>query len=248
MNANGTPAAGMGRAAGLRPRFLARATGASYLLTMAAGAIAQGLISARLVVTGDAAATAANVLAHPLLLQTGFAIYLIEMVCQVAMIALFYLLLRPAGRSVSLLAACVGLTGAVVKTFTRLFFIAPLFVLGGAPYMNVFDTKQLQALALLFFKINDHGAAIALVFFGFYAILRGYLVLRSTFLPRFLGVLSMLAGAGLLCFLYQPLGYRAFPYIAGIGLLGAAAWIFWLLAFGVNERRWREQAAAGGAT
>jgi len=121
-----------------------------------------------------------------------------------------------------------------------------LFVLGGAHYLAVFSPEQLQALALLFLKVNDHGAAIALVFFGFYALLTGYLILRSTFLPRFLGVLSVLGGLGWLTFLNQPLGYRLFPYIAVLGILGAVALILWLLVFGVNEQRWKEQASAAG--
>jgi len=131
------------------------------------------------VVNGDAAATATNILMHKSLFQLGFADYLIEMACQIAMTALFYDLLKPAGRSVSLLAAFLGFAGCVIKTFSRLFFIAPLFILGGGHYLRVFSAEQLQALALLFLKVNDHGAAIALVFFGFYALLTGYLIVRS---------------------------------------------------------------------
>jgi hypothetical protein len=224
--------------------LMAKIAGALYLLTMLTGIFAEGFVSGRLVVSGDAAATAANILAHKGLFQLGFAVYLIEMACQTAMTALFYRLLKPAGRSVSLVAAYLGLTGCVIKTLSRLFFITPLFILGGAHYLSVFSTQQLQALALLFLKVNDHGAGIALVFFGFYAILTGYLMIRSTFLPRILGVLSVLGGLGWLSFLYPPLGYRLFPYIAAFGLLGALSLIVWLLVKGVNEQRWKEQAEA----
>jgi hypothetical protein len=79
---------------------------------------------------------------------------------------------------------------------------------------------------------RSHGAA-ALVFFGFYALLKGYLIARSTFLPRALGVLGMLAGD---------------PSIVAIGLLVAAAQILWLLVFGVNEQRWKEQASRAAAS
>jgi len=228
------------------PRFEARITGAFYLLTILTGIFAQGFVSGSLVVDGDAAATATNILMHKSLFQLGFAVYLIEMACQIAMTALFYDLLKPAGRSVSLLAASLGFAGCVIKTFSRLFFIAPLFILGGAHYLSVFSAEQLQALAFLFLKVNDHGAAIALVFFGFYALLTGYLIVRSTFLPRILGVLSIFGGLGWMSFLYQPLGYRLFPYLAALGVLGAALLILWLLVFGVNEQRWREQASAAG--
>ncbi len=226
------------------PRLKARITGVFYLLTILTGIFAQGFVSNRLVVFDDAAATATNILTHTSLFQLGFTVYLIEMACDIAMTILFYELLKPAGRSVSLLAASLGLSGCIIKTFSRVFFIAPLFVLGGKPYLSVFNPKQLQALALLFLRVNDQGAAIALAFFGFYATLIGYLILKSTFLPRILGVLSVVAGLGWLSFLSPTLGYRLFPYLAAFGLLGAAALILWLLVFGVNEQRWREQASA----
>jgi Domain of unknown function (DUF4386) len=225
-------------------RTQARITGVFYLLTIITGIFAQGYVSGTLIVDGDAAATAANIVAHQSLFQAGFAVYLIEMACQVVMTALFYHLLKPAGRSLSLVAAFLGLTGCMIKTFSRVFFIAPLLVLGDAHYLSVFSVEQLRALALLFLKVNDRGAAMALVFFGLYALVTGYLILRSAFLPRILGVVSIVAGVGWLSFLYVPLGYRVFPFVAGFGLLGALALIVWLLVFGVNEQRWREQAGA----
>jgi hypothetical protein len=226
-------------------RLKARITGALYLLTILTGIFSAGYVSGKLVVNGDAAATAANILAHRGLLQLGFAVYLIEMACQVAITALFYDLLKPAGRSVSLVAAFLGLTGSIIKTFSRVFFVAPLFILGGAHYLSVFSVEQLQALALLFLKVNDRGAGIALVFFGLYAILTGYLIIKSTFLPRILGVLSVVGGLGWLTFLYPPLGGRLFVFLAIFAILGAGSLIVWLLVFGVNEQRWKEQAGSG---
>ena len=228
------------------PRLMARIAGSLYLLTILTGIFSAGYVNGTLVVEGDASATAANILAHKGLFQLGFAVYLIEMACQIALTALLYDLLKPAGRSVSLVAAFLGLTGSIIKTLSRLFFIAPLFILGGAHYLSVFSAEQLQALALLFLTVNDHGAAIALVFFGFYAFLTGCLIIKSTFLPRILGVLSVFGGLGWLTFLYPPLGGRLFPFLALFAILGAASLIFWLLVFGVNEQRWREQASAAG--
>src|SRR5579859_3308926 len=161
----------MERIAKESPRLKARITGVFYLLTILTGIFAQGFVSGTLVVDGDAAATATNILTHRGLFELGFTFYLIEMSCQIAMTALFYDLLEPAGRSVSLVAAFLGLAGCVIKTMSRLFFIAPLFILGGAHDLSVFSAAQLQALALLFLKVNDRGAGIALAFFGFYAIL-----------------------------------------------------------------------------
>ena len=229
-------------------RFKARVAGALYLFTIVTGIFSAGYVSGTLFVSGDAAATAANILAHRGLFQLGFAVYLIEMACQVAITALFYDLLKPAGKSVSLVAAFLGLTGSIIKTFSRVFFIAPLFILGGAHYLSVFSAEQLNSLALLFLKVNDKGAGMALVFFGFYAILTGYLIIKSTFLPRILGVLSVVGGFGWLTFLYPPLGSRLFPFLAIFAILGAASLIFWLLVFGVNEQRWKEQAGAAAAS
>lgn len=232
----------MGRVADASPRLKARVAGVLHGLTILTGVFAQMFVSGALVVDGDAAATAANILTHQSWFQLGFAVYLVEMACQITATALFYDLLKPAGRSVSLVAAFLGLAGCVIKTLGRLFYLAPLFILGGANYLSVFGSDQLQALSLLFLKVNDHGAGIGMVFFGFYALLKGYLIVRSTFLPRILGVLSMFAGLGLLTFLSPTLGPRLFPYVSALGLLGAVPQILWLIVFGVDEQRWKEQA------
>ena len=226
----------------MSPRTKARLAGTFYLVTILTGIFAQGFISARLIVPGDASATANNILSHDGLFRFGFAVYMIEMVCQIVMTVLIYDLLKPVNRSVSLLAAVVGLIGCGIKTFSRLFYFAPLLVLGGTHYLSVFSGEQLNAVALLFLRVNDIGAGIALVFFGLYAILKGYLVIRSTFLPRVLGWLAVLGGIGWLAFLSPPFGERMFSVIAVVGIIGSLANIGWLLVVGVNEQRWREQA------
>src|SRR5215472_4354041 len=192
------------------PRLTARIAGVLYLLTILTGIFAEGFVSERLVVSGDAAATATNILSHRSLFEWSFTVYMIEMSCQTMTTALFYFLLRPVSRSIALVAAFLSLSGCIIKTFSRVFYIAPLFVLGGARYLEVFNPQQLQALALLLLKVNNRGAAMALAFFGFEALFNGYLIFRSAFLPRILGVLSMVAGLGWLTFLYPPLGYSVF--------------------------------------
>jgi Domain of unknown function (DUF4386) len=228
------------------PRRIARIAGVFYLLNILTGIFAQGFVSERLVVFSDAATTATNILAHQSLFRLGFTVYMIEMACQIVFIALFYDLLKPVSRSVSLAAAFLGLAGCTIKTFSRVFYLAPLFILGGTRNLSVFNRLQLQTLALFSLKVNDQGAAMALAFFGFYALLTGYLIFRSTFLPRILGLWSAIAGAGWLTFLCPPLGYRLFLYLAAFGLLGAIALIVWLLVFGVNEERWKELASTAG--
>jgi hypothetical protein len=227
-----------------RIKTIARLAGLLTLLTILGGVFAEGYVSDRLIDFRDAAATAANFRTHAGTLQLGYAVYMVEMACQLAATALFYLLLKPVNRGVNLVAAFLGLAGCVIKAVSRVFFVVPLVVLGGgAPYLGVFSAAQLQALSLLLLGINDRGAGMALIFMGFSTVLTGWLMWRSTFLPRFLGVLGIVSGAGWLTFLYPPLAYRVFLFAAGLGLLASAVLIFWLLVFGVDEAKWEEQAA-----
>ena len=178
------------------PRLKARITGWLYALTIITGIFAQGFVAGRLIVSGDAAATANNILTERSFFQLGFAVYLIEMVCNVVITSLFFELLEPVSRSVSLAAAFLGLAGCAIKTCSRLFYITPLLLLDRADYLKIFTPEQVQSLALLFLRVNDQGAGIALAFFGFYALLKGYLIFRSAFIPRVLGVLSAFSGLG----------------------------------------------------
>ena len=143
---------------------------------------------------GDAAATAHNILAHEPLYRLGFAAELISAVCYITVTLLLYDMFRPVNRSVSLLAAFFSLTGCTIQAFSTLFHLAPLVILGGEQYLSAFRTEQLQALALMFLNLRAQTSSIYMVFFGWYCLLIGYLIFRSTFLPRILGVFMAIAG------------------------------------------------------
>ena len=228
--------------ADISPAAKARIAGGLYLLTIVAGGLAETFGAGQVAWT-DATVTASNILAHESLFRLGFALYVIEMACNVAMTAVMYDLLKPVSKNMSLLAAFFSLVATIIKTTSRLFYIAPLMVLSAPAYLDTFSAGQLRALALLCLKVNALGAGISMVFFGLYALFTGYLVMRSTFLPRILGVLGAIGGFCWLAFLSPPFGLAMYGYIVPVVLVGAAAKIVWLLVFGVNEARWREQAA-----
>jgi len=233
----------MKRAAEASPRPRARITGVVYLLYFLTAVFGEFFLRG-LVVDGDATATANNVLAHQPLFRLGIATGLIATACYIAVTALFYDLFKPVNRSLSLLAAFFSLVGCAILAFGSLFQLAPLVVLGGGQYLSVFKVEQLRALALMFFELNTQAGNICVVFFGVYCLLIGYLIFRSAFLPRILGMLMALAGLGWLTFLSAPLASRLSPYNLVLGFLAELSLCLWLLVRGVNVQRWKEQSRA----
>lgn len=229
----------------MSPKTVARAAAVSSLLTLFGGVIAQGLIADRLVSARDAVTTATNIIAQRQLYLLGFTVFLVEMAANIATTALFYVLLRPVDRTTALLSLVFGLVGCTMKTLARTFYYAPLLILGGADYLSVFGPGQLQALALLSIKINNVMAGIALVFLGLCTLFQGYLIIKSMFLPRFLGVIAVISGLGWLTYAYPPLGSALFYYLIVLAMLGLLLTAGWLLVRGVDEQRWREQSATG---
>ena len=227
------------------PCLKARIAGVFYLLEMLTAGFALFVLR-RLGVSGDAAATATNILAHQSLFQLGFAANLLGFACYIAVTGLFYDLFKPVNRSLSLLAAFFSLVGCTVGAVSCLFELAPLAVLGGAQYLNVFKVEQLQALALTFLKLYGQCFDISFVFFGFYCLLIGYLIFRSGFLPRILGAGMAIAGLGWLTFLSPALAHDLSPYILAAGI-GEVSLTLWLLGADVNAARWEERGSVGRA-
>ena len=230
------------------PRFQARMAGLIALITTtSAFAI---FVRSRLVVFGDAAATAHNIQAHELLFRLGLAGDVIALL-YIAYTLLLYNLLKPVNRSLSLLAAFFSLVGCAMGAVNCLLQIAPLVVVENAPSLSAFTVEQLQGLALLLLKLHAQGYTIGMVLFGCYNLLVGYLIFRSTFLPRTLGVLLAISGLCYLIncfaiFLAPDFAAHLLPYImlpGGSELLLA----LWFLMVGVNVQRWYEQAGAAEA-
>ncbi len=235
----------MERIAEASPRFKARMAGVFQLLEALTATFGQVIVRDRLVVAGNAAATVANILGHERLFWLGFASSLIGVAFHIAWALLMYELLKPVHRSLSLLAAFVILVGCAIQAFTSLLYLAPLLILQGGSSLSAFTPEQLQALALMFLKLNAYAFNIDLVFFGLWCVLTGYLIFRSTFLPRILGVLSAISGLGFVTYLYPPLAYYLFlPYIAAASALGEIPLELWLIVMGVNVQRWQWQASA----
>ena len=247
------------------PRSLARLAGVFQLLEAVTATFGQVIVPGRLVVSGNAAATTANILGHERLIWCGFASCLIGIVFHIAWALLVYDLLKRVHRRLSLFAVFVILVGCAIQALTSVLYLAPLLVLTGGSSVSAFSSEQLQALAFLFLRLNAyafdtylymlHGQAPSpaaarafdtyLVFFGLWCVLIGLLIFRSTFLPRILGLLLAISGLGYLTFLSPPFAkYLFFPYIAAAVAPGEISVMLWLIVFGVNAQRWREQTSA----
>jgi hypothetical protein len=230
------------RAAEASPRIKARMAGVFYLLE-GLPAVFQQVVISRLIVSGDAAATAANVQANELLFRVWFAAALLAVAFHIAYTVLFYELFRPVNRTIALLAAAVSLVACALQASAALFQLVPLLVLGGGGSSGAFTQEQAQGLALLFLNLHTQAFNIYLIFFGFWLIPTGYLILRSTFFPRLIGVLLILDGLGWVMVLWPPLATALYPVISVVAALGEIPLVLWLLVVGVNEQRWKEQAS-----
>ena len=226
------------------PRFQARVAGVFAWIGTTEGFAFW--VRGRLVVDGDAAATTHNIQAHEQLYRWGFVGDVISCVAFIIYTLLLYDLFRPVSRRLSLLAAVSNLLGEAIQLSAGVFLLAPLVVLKGADSLGGANAAQSQAQALMFLNFYGDGYAISMVLFGIWNILTGYLIFRSTFLPRILGVLLSISGlyyevnnfAG---FLYPAIAARLEPYVF---LIGMAELLLagWLVVMGVNEQRWKERA------
>jgi hypothetical protein len=224
----------------------ARLAGVLFLLSMIGGGFGEFYVPTKLIISGDAAATAKNIVEHSLFFRWGFAGYLLEAVCDIGLAWVFYVLLRTVSKNLALLAAFFGLVSTATFAAAQLFFFGASFILGGADYLKTFSPDQVNSLAMLSVKFYMYGGGIFMVFYGVATIIRGHLIYRSGYLPKFLGALLLLAGAGFVvrnfALVLAP-AYASDLLLLPVSLAGLAL-TAWFLVKGVDVAKFEARAAS----
>jgi hypothetical protein len=225
----------------------ARIAGFLYLIYIVVSIFANGLGRSKVIVLGDAATTAGNIMASAWQFRIGFVVDLVAGVLFLLTAWALYVLLKPVNKDLALLFLLLNLSGVAVSCFSDLFLIASQLLLSGADYLKVFQADQLQALAMLSLYIYKYGfLGIAQIFFGAWLFPLGYLVFKSGFLPRFLGVILMVH---CVIWLMSALQFFLFPGFIGITFVGITYLSYpigfisefglslWLLIMGAREQK-----------
>ncbi len=227
------------------PRLEARIAGALYVSVIVLGAYAELVGRQGLVVSGNPAATLQAIAAHQHLYRLGFVAEMLTNILAVPTTLIIWRLLTPAGRNLALIALVLDLTQNTVNAMNAWTQFAPLTLLPGLPDLQAVSPAQLAALARLTLHWHDLGFQIGLTFFSFALLIEGWLVFRSGYFPRWLGLLYMLAGVGYLtaaCNYFLAARLPIYPYVLYVSFVGEAAMALWLSIVGVNASKW--QAAA----
>lgn len=231
------------RIADLSLNKTARVAGFGLLIMAFLGIFANFFVFTDLIIPGDAAATANNIIASEGLFRVGIISFIIVLLCDVVVAWALYVVLKPVNKSLSLLAAWFRLVYSAIHGIALLNLIIALQLLSGHDYLNVFETDQLHGLALLFLSGHKYGFLIGLVFFGFHLLVLGYLVFKSGYFPRILGILLVAASLGYLIdsfanfLLPNYTNYETiFLLIAAVpSVIGEVSLCLWLLVKGVKQ-------------
>jgi hypothetical protein len=229
------------------PQSYARIAGVLYLLIIAAGLFAEAFVRRRLVVPGDAAATASNITGHASLFRLGIAADLSTFVFAVALTMILYVLLKRVNGTAALLLLGFNLVQDAIGGLNALNAYRPLQLLGDPAYLKAFSRPQLEAMALLSLDAHSLGFGVALMFFGCSCVALGYLAFASGFFPKALGVMMAIAGA---CYLTNTAALILSPRLASIlfpsilvpAFIGELAFAAWLTVKGVDVARWQAMA------
>jgi hypothetical protein len=220
----------------------AKIAGIGYLIIFILGIITNFFVFSRMLVPGDAPATANSILSHEILFRTGIISWLIVLIIDVIIAWALYILLKSVNKNISLLAAWFRIVYVTIFGITQLNLIFVLILISGADFLNVFNSDQLNALVLLFLNGHNYGFLIALVFFGVHLYFTSYLILKSAFIPKYIGVLLLLAALGYVIdsfanfLLPNYTDYKTiFMIIVAVpGIVGELSFTFWLLLKGAK--------------
>jgi len=221
------------------PQKTARIAGFLYFVYIVFHILANIIGRSNLIVFGDAATTAQNITTYLWQFKFGFMIDLFSAVLFLLVAWALYILLKPVNKSLALLFLVLNLSGNIIECVSDLFLIANPLLLGGADYLNVFSTNQLQALSMLSLYLYKNGFMIAQIFFSAWLFPLGYLIFKSGFLPKILGIIFMIH-----CFtwLITSLQFFLFPSFTAItyisyplGFIAEFGLTLWLLIKGVKK-------------
>jgi hypothetical protein len=240
------------RAIGPSPQVYARVAGLILLIIAIMAPFAEFFVRQGLIVPGDVAATAENIVASESLFRAGFASDLVVFVIEVVLAAVLYVLLRPVSRTLALVMSFARLAMATILGLNLLNMFTALQLLTGTEYAAAFDQGQRQALAFVFLNAQSSGYALGMVFFGLELAVLGYLVYRSGFLPRILGILLVVSALGYLAnsftvFLVPDYEDTLAVVVVVAALIGELPLTLWLLIKGVNVERWHKRALEAGS-
>ena len=229
----------------ISPQVYARTGGILYLLIIAAGAFGQIFVRGMLVVPGDAVTTAKNIIAFQSLWRIGITGDIIMHVFDIPVMMVLYVLLKPVNRNLALLGVLFNLIQTAVLVANKLNLVIPLFLLINADYLKIFEPGQLYALAYIFLRAHDYGFGIGLIFFGFACLVYGYLLFKSGYFPKPLGVLVTIAGLSYLVnsftlILAPAYADKILPVLV-LALIGELSFCLWLIVKGVNEPEWEKR-------
>jgi hypothetical protein len=231
---------------GTSPNVLARIAGVLYLIITVAAVFAHFYVPGELIVAGDAAATAANITASESLFRIGaIGSELVILLSEVLLSVVLYLLFRPVSKTLSLLAAVSRLIMTAIHGLNLLNYYFVLQLLSGGDYLTVFSAEQVNALVTLFLDAHSIGFTIGIAFLVPHVLILGYLIIKSGYFPKVLGILFMAAGVG---YLVDTIGLLLAPsYTTTPGLIAMVIAIaeisfpIWLLVKGVNMAGWQER-------
>jgi hypothetical protein len=225
----------------------ARWAGVLYLAIFVVAPLAFVAASSTIFVADDPTTTAQNLIRNEGRFRFGMVAVSIVFLIEIVLAALLYVIFRPVSRTISLAAAFSRVAEAVVQATNLLTSSLALLVVGGTGYLATFEREQRDALVLLALDANDFMLLVWGLFFALHLLLLGYLVYRSGFLPRILGVLLALASLGYFAESYGTILSPGASDALGIVVVvlavpGELAFALWLAIKGVDEEKWNERA------